>query len=155
MVEFALIAPLLVSLFLGVVFYGYDFYTYNRLEEIVRAGSRFASIQDYDVFDSLDPAPCSSGSTVCTVALDASSAFAQLVANYTIYGDPNPAAGASPVVEGLTTGNIAVSVDFLNSAPIAVRVGIQNYKMRTPTGTVTLSKPVTVFPFCGNFMPKA
>jgi Flp pilus assembly protein TadG len=58
MVEFAFISPLLVLLLLGAVFFGYDSHMYDRLEESVRAGSRYASIQPYDAHDSgQDPAP--------------------------------------------------------------------------------------------------
>jgi Flp pilus assembly protein TadG len=150
MVEFTFVAPLLVALFLGTVFYGYDFYTYARLEEVVRSGSRFASIQTYDVYSGNDPTP-SCGSTTCNMALDQSaSAFATRVANFTVYGDP--AGGTQPLLENLSLANVAVSIDVKNGVPVGTWVKITGYSMLTPTGRITLNgKPAVYFPFQGNF----
>jgi hypothetical protein len=148
MVEFALLTPILVSLFLGVIFYGYDFYTYNRLEEVTRGGARFASALDYDVLNSKDPPV--TNCVKCSMALNKSNSdLALRTVNFAVYGDP--AGGTQPIIEGLTTANVAVSMDILNGAPAAMWVSIKNYSMRTPGGTITLNKPSTVFPYVGNY----
>jgi hypothetical protein len=150
MIEFSLILPILVSLFLGVAFFGYDFYLYNRLEESVRGASRFASTQDYDSLNSLDP-PLSCAS--CSVVLDpASSRFALRVQDFMLYGTPSPTGTEQPIIEGLTQANIRVTVRVTNSFPAGVRVGIAGYHMLTPTGGVTLNnKPETEFPYLGRY----
>jgi Flp pilus assembly protein TadG len=109
MVEFALLTPILVMLFLKVILLGFDFYTYNRLEEAVRSGSRFASIQTYDVLHAKDPTLGQSSIPYNFVLNPSSSVFAQRVANLTVYGDP--AGGTQPLIPGLTTVNVRVSLD--------------------------------------------
>ncbi len=145
LIEFTLLLPILVSLFLGVVFFGYDYYLYNRLEEAVRMGARFASRQHYDL--AVEPNPTC---TSCTQVLSSTSAFATQVANFTVYGDRNPPSGSTPIIENMTPANVVVSVDFVDGElrrPAWVRVAITNYNVATPFGTVTLNKPVTVFPY--------
>jgi|WetSurMetagenome_2_1015567.scaffolds.fasta_scaffold72337_3 hypothetical protein len=147
-IEFSLILPVLVSLFLGVVFFGQDFFIYNQLEERVRAASRFASIQSYDSLNALDPAlSCAS----CMVVLDpAQSQFARRVRDFMIYGTPSPDASPQPLIDSITGANVKVSLQVENSFPVAVRVGIVNYGMPTPAGQVILTdKPQTQFPYFG------
>jgi hypothetical protein len=147
-VEFTLILPVLVSLFLGVVFFGQDLFIYNELEERVRSASRFASIQSYDSLNSLDP-PLSCAS--CMVVLDpAQSQFARRVRDFLVYGTPSPVDSAQPLTDGLTGANVKVSLQVVNNFPVGVRVGIVNYGMPTPAGNVTLTdKPQTQFPYFG------
>jgi len=148
MIEFTLVLPLLVSLFLGVVFFGQDLFIYNELEERVRSASRFASIQSYDSLNSLDPSLiCAS----CMVVLDpAQSRFARWVSDFLVYGTPAPGASPQPLVDGLTGANVKVALQVVNNFPVGVRVGIINYGMPTPTGHVTLTdKPQTQFPYFG------
>jgi hypothetical protein len=148
MIEFTLLLPLLVSLFLGVVFFGQDLFIYNELEERVRSASRFASIQSYDSLNSLDPAlSCAS----CMVVLNpAQSRFARWVRDFLVYGTPSPGASPQPLVDGLTGANVKVTLQVVNNFPVGVRVGIINYGMPTPTGHVTLTdKPQTQFPYFG------
>ena len=150
MIEFTLLLPILVSLFLGVVFFGHDFYVYNQLEERTRAAARFASIQTYDTLNSLDPVlSCAS----CTVVLNpAQSQFASSVRNFMVYGTPSPAGTDQPLVEALGVGNIRVTMVVANSAPVGVRVGITGYSMLTPTGQTTLEdKPQAQFPYLGRY----
>ena len=148
MIEFTLVLPLLVSLFLGVVFFGQDLFTYNELEERVRSASRFASIQSYDSLNSLDP-PLSCAS--CLVVLNpAQSRFARWVRDFLVYGTPSPGASPQPLVDGLTGANVKVTLVVVHNFPVGVRVGIINYGMPTPTGNVTLTdKPQSQFPYFG------
>jgi hypothetical protein len=148
MVEFTLVLPILVSLLLGVVFFGQNLFIYNELEERVRSASRFASIQSYDSLNSLDP-PLSCAS--CMVVLDpAQSQFAQRVCDFLVYGTPSPGDAPPPLVDGLTGANVKVTMQVVSNFPVGVRVGIVNYGMVTPTGHITLTdKPQTQFPYFG------
>ena len=147
-VEFTLILPVLVSVFLGVVFFGQDLFLYNELEERVRAASRFASIQDYDSLNSLDP-PLSCAS--CMVVLNPTqSQFARRVRDFLVYGTPSSDGSQQPLTDGLTGANVKVSLQVVNNFPVGVQVGIVNYPLVTPTGSLTLTdKPQTQFPYFG------
>lgn len=155
MVEFALVAPFLVAMFLGVVTFGYTLYTYNRLEDAVRGAARAVTNgnQIYDVFSGKDPALSCGGATTCHVEIKKeSSQLAARAANYVVYGAPEFADGLQPVVENLTTDNVAVFVDVRNNRPQNIWVAITNYPLQTPFGSVTLTnKPAAVFPYTGNY----
>lgn len=147
-VEFTLVLPVLVSVLLGVVFFGQDLFIYNELEERVRSAARFASIQAYDSLNNLDPPLiCAS----CMVVLDpAQSRFARWTRDFLVYGTPSPGADSEPLTDGLTGANVKVTVQVANNFPVGVRVGIVNYGMLTPTGSITLTdKPQTQFPYFG------
>ncbi len=147
-IEFTLVLPFLISLFLGVAFCGQDLFIYNELEERVRSASRFASIQSYDSLNSLDP-PLSCAS--CMVVLNpAQSQFARRVSDFLVYGTPSPGANPQPLTDGLTGANVKVSLEVVNNFPVGVRVGIIGFGMLTPTGNITLTdKPQTQFPYFG------
>lgn len=155
LVEFTLVTPLLVALLLGTMFYGYNYYTYNRLEEAVRAGARFASTQPYNVLGGLDPTPPCAGGTCNGIVINpASSAFARAVRDVTVYGTRTPTEGQAQLIEGLGPANVQVLMDVKNNVPVAVGVAITNYQMNTPMGAITLSKPVTMFPYPANYLYK-
>lgn len=163
MVEFTLVLPLLVALFLGTILFGGNIHTYNRLEESVRAGARFGSGLTYDAYvDSYhsgpDPAPTQCASCRFTPT---SGAFVTSVKNLVAYGC-DPAAGLgtgctdAPIVEGVLPVNVNVTLQIVNRRPAAVEVSITGVRMTTPLGTVVLNgKPVTTFPFVGAYMPPA
>jgi Flp pilus assembly protein TadG len=138
MVEFTLSLSVLIPLFLGTWTYGYSFYRYSELENAVRAGARYASLQKYD----------SATSTP-------SSAFLTAVRKMTVYGDPAADPNtATPVVPGLTTGNVRLAVTFTSGAPRGMTVAIDNYTLPSFIGSVTLhNKPSVGFPFLGIFGP--
>gem|GEM_PF-1243542 len=155
MVEFTLVIPFLATLLLGTMFYGYDYYTYNRLEEAVRNGARFASTQPYNVLSGADPIlPCSGGTCPGILIDPAGSAFARAVRNVTLYGTPAPADNPVPLVEGLAPENVQVLMDVVNNVPVAVGVAITGFHMTTPAGSLTLSKPVTMFAYPANYLYK-
>lgn len=147
-VEFTLVLPVLVSVFLGVVFFGQDLFIYNELEERVRSASRFASMQSYDSLNGLDP-PLSCAS--CMVVLNsAQSQFARRVRDFLVYGTPSPTDASQPLTVGLTGANVKVTMVVANNFPVGVRVGIVNYGLPTPAGQVILTdKPQTQFPYFG------
>jgi Flp pilus assembly protein TadG len=155
MVEFALVLPLLVGLFLGAVFLGQDIHVYNRLEESVRAGARFASTATYDAYSGADPAPTKCAACSFTPT---SGPFVTTVKNIVAYGC-DPAGGSATgctdltVVEGVRPANINVSLNIVNWVPVSISVSVSGVQMVTPNGRMALNgKPVTVFPFVGVFM---
>jgi Flp pilus assembly protein TadG len=134
-VELSLLLPVLVSLFLGVWQFGYGFYTYNELEQAVRAGARYASMRAYD---SATETP--------------STAFRDAVRNVVVYG--TPAVGTTPVVPNLTTANVNVTAAFASKVPRYVTVSITNYQIPLFLGDVTLNgRPATRFPYVGVYEP--
>lgn len=136
-VELTLSMMTLAPLFLGAASFGYTFYIYEKLSNAVRTGARYASTLTYD----------SANSTPTT-------AFSTAVKKMTVYGDPNAAAGATPVVAGLTTSNVNVIVTFSSGAPSAMTVSISGYQTPSYMGRVTLNnKPYAWFPFTGLFGP--
>ena len=138
MIQFVFASLLLIPMFLGTWTFGYTFYLYSRLENAVRDGARYASLQTYD----------SSTSTP-------SAAFLQAVQYMTVYGDPNAnPSTATPLVPNLSTNNVQLTVTFTNNAPSAVTVSLTGYQVRTFNGSVTLTgKPYVSFPFLGFWGP--
>jgi Flp pilus assembly protein TadG len=137
MVEFTLSLPLLVALFLGISHFGYAFYMYSELVQAVTAGARYASLQKYD---SANATP--------------STGFRTAVQNVVVFGNPAASGTETPAAPGLTRSNVLFSVTFQSGAPAAVGVSIQNYRLPTAFGSMTLShKPSAWFPFLGLFAP--
>jgi Flp pilus assembly protein TadG len=138
MIEFTLSMLVLMPLFLGAWAFGYTFFQYTQLENAVRNGARYASTLNYD-----------SNSTT------PSSSFQTAVQKMTVYGDPNAdTTTATPVVAGLTTSNVSLTVAFTNSAPSAVTVQITNFQVRTYFGKTNLNgKPYVWFPYVGYWTP--
>lgn len=131
LVEFALSVFLMVTVFAGVFQFGYTFYAYNTLVNSVREGSRYASLKPYD---SATGTP--------------STAFQTAVQNFVVYGDPN--GGTVPVVRGLSTSNVNLSIAMSGAAPVSVTVSITGFSLDAVFQTVTLSgKPSCTFPYLG------
>lgn len=155
MVEFALVMPVMVGLLLGVMAYGYDFYIYARLEDAVRGAARYATSanQKYDAYAGLDPDLSCGAATTCMVQLDSeTSLLARRTANFAVFGTPNPSGDETPLVPGLTTANIVVSVEVLNNRPKNIWVAVNGFRLLTPTGSIYLeNKPAAVFPWFGNY----
>jgi hypothetical protein len=151
--EFSLVLPLMVLLLLGTVFFGYDFHVYNRLEESVRAGARYGSMQNYDAYSGLDPAipHCSS----CPFELT-SGKFLSKVRNIVAYGCDPAESGctATPIVESIGPEDVKVTLGIVKWAPNSVTVSIKDLPVSTPFGKFTVSgKPATSFQYTGNYWP--
>ena len=73
----------------------------------------------------------------------------------TVYGDPNAnSSTATPVVNGLTTSNVQLTVTFANGVPSTTAVSITNFQVQSYPVQVTLSgKPYVWFPYLGTFGP--
>jgi Flp pilus assembly protein TadG len=134
MVEFAIGAGILVTVFTGVFEFGYAFYIYNNLVAAVDNGARYAAYRTYD-----------SASTTPT------SAFNTAVQNMVVYGQPTT--GTKPIAPGLGTGNVVLSPTFTNSVPTGMQVSLSGYQLNAIFKTFTLNKPVATYPFLGVYAP--
>ena len=136
LVELALLAPLLVTLVLGAIHFGYLFYLYNSLEKCVRDGARYAASRTF---------------------VNAAS-YAPVIQTVTAYG----ASGMStPLVAGLGPNNVSVTVVAYdaNGRPDRIRVAITGWQYNgvlSPfLGTITLNgKPSLEVPFLGLYLPQ-
>ena len=137
-IELTLSMMVLGPMFLGAATFGYTFYMYEKLVNAVRTGARYASTLTYD----------SATSTP-------TSAFSTAVKKMTVYGDPSAnTATATPVVAGLTTSNVNLTVTFASGVPTGMTVAITGYRVSSYMGRITLNnKPYAWFPFTGLFGP--
>jgi Flp pilus assembly protein TadG len=134
-IEFALGSGILFAMFGGTFGFGYTFLQYNRLQSAVAQGARFASLIPYD-----------------STTIAPSTAFLTAVHNMTLYGSPT--AGTSPVVRGLTPGNVSLTVTFTNGVPSAMTVAISGYVIDSVFRKTTLSnKPRVTYPYQGIWTP--
>lgn len=132
-VEFALVFLVLFAVFSGAFEFGYAFYAYNRLVNAAREGARYASMKPYD----------SATSTPST-------AFSTAVKNMVVYANPTPPDGATPVVRGLTTSNVSLTVLSSGVQPLQMTVSISNFPLDAIFGTITLNnKPSVTFTYLG------
>jgi Flp pilus assembly protein TadG len=132
-IEFALSFLVLFSIFTGAFEFGYAFYAYNTLVNAVREGARYASLSPYD-----------SGSST------PSTAFNTAVQNMVVYANPTPPDGATPILRGLATSNVNLSVTTNGVAPLQVTVSISNFSLDAVFGTIQLNgNPSETFPYLG------
>lgn len=134
-VEFALGSGVLLAAFSGTFEVGYTMIQYNKLETAVAQGARYASIVPYD-----------------SATATPSAAFLSAVQNMVLYG--SPVAGDSPVLSGLTAGNVNLVVTFANGVPSAVKVSISGNTINALFATYTLTgKPAVTYPYQGVWAP--
>jgi len=132
-IEFALSFLVLFSIFTGAFEFGYAFYAYNTLVNAVREGARYASLKPYD----------SASSTPST-------AFNTAVQNMVVYANPSPSNGATPILRGLSTSNVNLTVLSNGEAPMQMTVSISNFSIDAVFGTVVLNgNPSVSFPYLG------
>ena len=134
MVEFAISFPIIALMLGGIFQFGYTFYIYNGLQSAVRAGSRYASVADYD---------SPSGTT-----------FKTAVKNVVVYGKTNPSGGDKAQVPGLTTSQVTVTDSNKDSTgiPIDITVQISNYTVNAVWKSYTFTnKPKSTFQYLGQF----
>jgi len=135
MVEFALVAAVLVPCFVGIFEFGYAFYSYNVLIAGVRAGARYAALAKYD-----------------SATQTPSTSYQNAVKNIVVYGDPT--GGTQTLLPGLGTSNVTVSVQMTDSVPDMVKVSINSFTVNTVFRKLQWSnKPAASFRYEGNFAP--
>lgn len=135
MIEFALGAGILVAAFTGTFQFGYTFLQYNNLENAVVRGARYASLTPYD-----------------SATATASAEFQAAVKNMVVYGSPT--AGTSPVLPGLTTSNVNLTVTFTDAVPSAMTVSISGYTIQSIFASTTVTqKPRVSYVYQGIWSP--
>ena len=135
MIEFAIGSGLLLAAFTGTFQFGYTFLQYNNLENAVARGARYASLVPYD-----------------SATNKPSAAFQAAVQNMVLYGTPT--AGASPVLPGLTAGNVNLTVTFTNNIPAVMTVSISGYTIDSIFSKNTLkTKPQVAYAYQGVWSP--
>ena len=134
MLEFAIGSGVLIAAFTGTFQFGYSFLQYNNLENAVARGARYASLVPYD-----------------SATTTYSAAFGTAVKNMVLYGSPT--AGSSPVLPGLTTGNVNLTVTFTSGVPSAMTVSITGYTINAVVGTATVNKPKVTYTYQGIWSP--
>jgi len=123
LIEFAASLILLSALFTGVFQIGYACYSYQRLENSVRAGARYASLRS-------------------NTASAGDNGFTQAVRNLVVYADPAPAPGSKPVITGLAPGNVDVTVGDKSTT-----VSIRGFELDSLFSKVELAgRPTVTFP---------
>lgn len=121
LIEFAGSLILLSTLFTGIFQVGYTFYSYERLENSVRAGARYASLRARSATPS---------------------ALVDAVRNLVVYADPSPSAGSKPLMPGLAPSNVDVAV-----RDKAVTVSIRGFQVDSLFSKVRLdNRPTVTFP---------
>jgi Flp pilus assembly protein TadG len=134
-VEFCLGSGVLLAAFSGTFEIGYAVLQYDKLETAVAQAARYASLVPYD-----------SATATPSTALVAS------VQNMVLYG--NPTGGTTPVVSGLTSKNVSLSVTFANGVPAVMQVSITGYTLSALYGAFKLSgKPCVSYPYQGVWAP--
>ena len=149
-VEFTIVLPLLLTLLLGTMHFGYIFYVYNVLEKSVRDGARYASMRTYG-------AACA-GQFITdvrnTVAFGVQTGQSTPVVPA---GNPAFAAAANVDVKCSFDGTLpatATCSTTTNVPPVAVTVRIVSFNVPGTFNTVTLNgKPRATFPYLGRFIP--
>ena len=111
LMEFTIGASVFLTVIFGVLQFGVLLWTHNALTDAVRRGARYAINQ-------CDPADGS---------CPGSSTSVDRAKNMVVYGTPNPATGAQPVVKGLTTDNVQVNYSGFGVNDGSVTVSIVNY----------------------------
>jgi Flp pilus assembly protein TadG len=127
LVEFAIVATVFLTVLFGVVEFGRYFWTHNALRDAARRGVRYATLRRNDA------------------------AGMQAVKNMVVYGDPNVSSG-TPVVSGLTAGNVTVVYANYNGLQLSARptVSITGYQFQFAVpligGTVSMPSYKTSLP---------
>jgi Flp pilus assembly protein TadG len=105
LLEFALGWSILWALFAGIYQFGYSFYVYNTVLTSVANAAELGSKMTYDT---------ASPTT-----------YSDALKNMVVYGDT--AAGTTPIVRGLATSNVTVTVNLAGTIPTDVTITINNF----------------------------
>jgi Flp pilus assembly protein TadG len=138
MIELAFSAGVMMSCLAGTVQFGYTFYAYNQLVSAVGNGGRYAATRTYRA---ATPEDVEKGRAA--------------IRSLVVFGAPNPAPGAAPVVQNLTPEQVAVkwTLDPFG-VPEAVDVAISGYSVSAVFGAMKLNgRPAVEFPYVGRYAP--
>ncbi|HVF56447.1 MAG TPA: TadE family protein [Pyrinomonadaceae bacterium] len=111
LVEFAIGSTIFLLVIFAVLEFGILLWTHNALTDATRRGARYAINQ------------CNPGETACAN----SSTSVERTKNVVVYGDPNPSAGAKPILRGLEAANVQVNYSSFGVSAGRVTVSIDSY----------------------------
>ncbi|HKQ73905.1 MAG TPA: TadE/TadG family type IV pilus assembly protein [Blastocatellia bacterium] len=101
LVEFAIAGPIFFAAVFGIIEFSRLLWTHNALADAACQGARYAAISPQNATE---------------------------VKNMVVYGAPNPAPGANPLIYGLTTGNVEVTYNGFGVKQGGVEVKITGYQ---------------------------
>ena len=128
LLEFALGWSILWALFAGIYQFGYSFYVYNTVLTSVANAAELGSKMTYDT---------ASPTT-----------YSDALKNMVVYGSTT--GGATPIVRGLATSNVTVTVNLAGTIPSDVTITINNYTIDAVFTTFTFNgKPRATTVFMG------
>jgi Flp pilus assembly protein TadG len=128
LLEFALGWSILWALFAGIYQFGYSFYVYNTVLTSVANAAELGSKMTYDT---------ASPTT-----------YSDALKNMVVYGSTT--AGTTPIVRGLATSNVTVTVNLAGTIPSDVTITINNYTIDAVFTTFTFNgKPRATTVFMG------
>lgn len=131
MIELAVSAAVMVTCIAGTFQFGYTFYVYNQLVTAVGNGGRYAAVRTYHARE-----------------IDKDK---QAIRNIVVYGDPQPAPDARPVVAGLTPDLIDVNWTVESGSPSAVSIAIRDFSIDAVFGKFAFhNRPGVEFPYVGS-----
>ena len=107
LLEFAIGFSLLWALFAGIYQFGYSFYVYNVVLTSTGNAAQLGSKMTYD--------------------MGKPDQFTTALTNMVVYGTTTPASGAAPVVPGLSSANVSVSINPKDSVPTDITLTINNF----------------------------
>jgi Flp pilus assembly protein TadG len=134
MLELAISAGVMVTCLAGTFQFGYTFYVYNGLVTAVGNGGRYAATRTYH------------GGSEQEVERDN-----RAIRNMVVYGDPEPAIDAAPVIAKLKPEQVEVRwIMDDKGAPASVNVSIREYTVDAVFKTFTFTgRPGVEFPYVG------
>lgn len=140
MLELAVCAGVMVTFLAGTFQFGYTFYIYDQLVTAVGNGGRYAAQRTYRA---ATPQDTERGNAA--------------IRNMVVYGDPQPAPGAAPVVPNLRPEQVDVRwVAAGQGAPKAIDVSIHGYTVNAVFHAFTFEgRPSVEFPYVGRYAPAA
>jgi Flp pilus assembly protein TadG len=128
LLEFALGWSILWALFAGIYQFGYSFYVYNTVLTSVANAAELGSKMTYDT---------ASPTT-----------YSDALKNMVVYGSTT--SGTTPIVRGLATSNVTVTVNLAGTIPSDVTITINNYTIDAVFTTFTFNgKPRATTVFMG------
>ena len=128
LLEFALGWSILWALFAGIYQFGYSFYVYNTVLSSVANAAELGSKMTYDTANT--------------------STYSTALKNMVVYG--NTTAGTTPIVPGLATANVTVTVNLAGTIPSDITITINNYTIDAVFTTFTFNgKPRATAVFMG------
>lgn len=131
LLEFALGFSVLWALFAGIYQFGYSFYIYNTMLTSVGNAAELGSKMTYDT---------ASPST-----------YTGALKNMVVYG--NTTAGTTPIVPGLATSNVTVTVNPAGGMPTDLTITINNFTIDAVFTRFTFNgKPRGTAVYMGNII---